>query len=201
MQENLSREEIKFLADIDDEIRKTLKASRYRHSVSVANTAACLAMRYDVPIYDTLLAGLLHDCAKNYSPPELLSLCLKKNIPVGETERSNPSLLHGKYGAYIARNKFGVENEDILSAIRYHTTGRPGMTRLEKIIFAADYMEPLRNQAPDLAAIRELIFTDIDSALLLILKGTLNHLKNSDLPIDEMTRKTFDYYKEKAIGQ
>ncbi|MCR5734635.1 MAG: bis(5'-nucleosyl)-tetraphosphatase (symmetrical) YqeK [Lachnospiraceae bacterium] len=194
MQACLTREEIKNIDHIDAKMRETLKESRYRHTVSVSNTAACLSFIYDVDLYETLISGRLHDCAKRYTDEELLTKCEEKKITISEVERLNPSLLHAKLGAYMAEHRYGITNENVLSAIRYHTTGRPGMSNLEKIIFVADYIEPFRYHAPNLSELRQTAFKDINTALIMILKQTLDYLKYNDFLIDEMTQKTYDYY-------
>ena len=107
-------------------------------------------------------AGLLHDCAKCIPNDKKLKLCEKKNIPVSEIEEKAPFLLHSKLGVYIARKKYDVEDKEILSAVRWHTTGKPEMTQLEKIIYLADYIEPGRDKAPNLARVRRLAFEDLD---------------------------------------
>lgn len=179
-----------------DEVQKN---SRLEHTIGVAYTAASLAMCHGADVEKALIAGYLHDCAKHLSGEELLKICKKNDLPTSETEVKNPgSLLHGKVGAFLAKEKYGVEDAEILSAICYHTTGHPGMTLLEKIIFLSDYMEPGRDKAPNLSLIRELIYKDIDKALLKVLEDTLVHLKASDKPVDDMTQKTYDYYM-KAI--
>ncbi|MCR4923564.1 MAG: bis(5'-nucleosyl)-tetraphosphatase (symmetrical) YqeK [Lachnospiraceae bacterium] len=195
MKSNLGKEELEKLKEIDEELRKNLKESRYRHTVSVAHTAACLAMVYNAPLYDTMLAGLLHDCAKHLSDEELLKHCRKKNISINSVEEKNPALLHARYGAYLAENKYKVKDKDVLSAIEFHTTGRPGMTLLEKIIYIADFMEPYRNQAPNLSEIRKLAFKDLNEALKLTLKSVIEYLDSNKMPVDEITQKTYDYYR------
>ncbi len=89
-------------------------------------------------------AGLLHDCAKCLSDEKRLSICIKNSIPVHKLEKKNPFLLHAKVGAYLAEKKYHVEDPHILNAIRSHTTGRPNMSLLEKIVFIADYIEAER---------------------------------------------------------
>jgi len=136
----------------------------------------------------------LHDCAKCMSNDKKLSICDKYNIQISDIERKNPYLLHAKVGCYIAERQFHIRDRDILNAILNHTTGRPGMSQLEKIIYIADYIEPGRKQAPNLTAVRKLAFQDLDAALLKILQDTLDYLKNIDCPIDPMTRETYYYY-------
>ena len=125
-----------------------------------------------------------------------MSICEKAHLNVTAVERSNPTaLLHAKAGAYLAEHKYGVRDEDILNAIRYHTTGRPNMSRLEKIIYIADYIEPGRKQIADLDLIRRLAYQDLDCTMEKILANTLAYLRTTDGQTDEMTVKTYQYYK------
>ena len=176
-------------------IRKAQSAKRYEHTLGVEYTAAALAMRYGANVQDAVLAGLLHDCAKCMSDEKLLNICEKQGIPVTETERQLPFLLHSKVGGFLAENKYGVRNQDIINAILYHTMGRKDMSLLEKIVFVADYIEPGRNRAPYLGELRELAFQDLDKALLQILEGTLLYLKTNGWTIDSRTVETWNYYK------
>jgi predicted HD superfamily hydrolase involved in NAD metabolism len=109
-------------------------------------------------------------------------------------ELQSPYLLHSKLGAYLAKEKYGVEDEEILSAIRWHTTGRPNMTMLEKIIFTADYIEPARFKAKNLVHIRWLAFHDLNQAVYQILEDTLHYLDSGKGEIDEMSRSAYRYY-------
>ena len=111
-------------------------------------------------------------------------------------EFRQPFLLHGKAGACLARDKFGVEDEELLDAIRYHTTGRPEMTLLEKIVFVADYIEPNRKKADNLTELRRLAFEDLDETVLQILEQTLDYLEKTGKEIDRHTIMTRDYYKK-----
>lgn len=176
-------------------MEKVQDAKRFEHTLGVEYTAAALAMRYGYDIADAQIAGLLHDCAKCLSDEKQLAICKKHNISISVVESRNPFLLHAKTGAYLAGKKYGIMDPDILNAIRYHTTGRPGMGLLEKIVFLADYIEPGRKHAPNLAEIRKLAFVDLDKALLQILEDTLGYLKNSEGEIDPMTEKTCRYYQ------
>ena len=179
---------------IRKELSKNLDFKRYEHTLGVAYTASCMAMRYDCDINKAYLAGLLHDCAKCMSHEERISYCKKHKIDVNEFEKQNPALLHAKVGADMCKRKYDVNDEEIASAVRYHTTGRPDMTLLEKIIFIADYLEPHRNDAPDLPVVRKQVFEDIDLALRTILADTLDYLKQSNKVVDPMTAKTYEYY-------
>lgn len=184
------------LKKLRKEMEKEQTAKRYEHTLSVAYTAASLAMVHEEDTEKALVAGMLHDCAKCIDSKKLVSVCKKNNLEMTEIEMKNPSaLLHAKVGSFLAREKYGVTDEDILNAIKYHTTGRPDMSRLEKILYIADYMEPGRKHAANLAQIRKMAYQDLDKTLLKILEDTLAYLQTTDNQIDDMTLKTYNYYK------
>ena len=183
---------------IRKKMEKTLDPKRFEHTLGVAYAAAALAMCYQVDIYKAQIAGLLHDCAKCLSDEKKLSICEKHNMQITEIEQRNPFLLHAKAGSFITMNKFHIHDRDIINAILNHTTGRPDMSPLEKIIYIADYIEPGRKQAPNLTEIRRLAFKDLDLALVKILSDTLEYLKESGTEIDPMTQKTYEYYIKAA---
>ena len=180
------------------ELRKAMKevqsSKRFEHTKGVEYTSAALAMRYGASMEDALAAGLLHDCAKCLSDDKQLSICEKQGLFVTETEKRNPFLLHSKVGAYLAWHKYGIKNQDVLNAVHNHTTGRPGMSLLEKIVFVADYIEPGRKEAANLTEIRRLAFQDLDRALLKILEDTLEYLEGRGSEADHRTRETWEYY-------
>ena len=175
-------------------MEKTMDRKRYEHTLGVAYTAAALAMRYDADVKNAQLAGLLHDCAKCLSDEKRLSICEKHNISVNEIEKRNPFLLHAKVGSFLAMHEYKVHTPDVINAILNHTTGRPGMSLLEKIVFISDYIEPGRKQAPNLKEIRKVAFMDLDKALVMILADTLEYLEGTGGEIDPMTAKTYAYY-------
>lgn len=182
--------------------RKKLKDSishkRYIHSIGVSDTAACLAMRYGYDIKKAHLAGLLHDCAKGLSVGDLFAAAKKSGMEISETERDNPELLHAKAGMTVAKDKYGIDDEEILGAICYHTTGKPEMTLLEKIVFIADYIEPNRTGIPSLDRIRAVAFNDIDVATAYVCRNSIQYLKRSSKLIDRITLDTYEYYKENS---
>ena len=104
--------------------------------------------------------------------------------------------MHAKVGADLCAEKYGIVDEEIANAVRYHTTGRPAMTLLEKIIFIADYLEPNRNDADNLPIVRKQVFEDINLALRTILADSLVYLKETGKEIDSMTVETYKYYME-----
>lgn len=188
---------------IRKQLEKNLDAKRYEHTLGVAYTAAALAMCHGGDIEAATVAGLLHDCAKCISDEKRISICEKNDLPINAIERRNPSLLHAKAGSILAAQDYDVEDPEILRAIRSHTTGRPGMTQLEKIIFIADYIEPGRNKAENLDEVRRLAFRDLDEALWVILRDTLLYLRASgdEDEIDPMTQETFDFYNKERAGK
>lgn len=177
-------------------VKQVLSPTRYEHTLGVMYTAGALAMRYHEDLYNALFAGLLHDCAKGFPSNAILTLCHSVHIPISDVEQKNPGLLHAKLGVYLAEKEYGITDNYILDAIRCHTTGRPDMTLLDKIIYIADYMEPNRYQAPNLDEIRRLAFEDIDECLYAILESTVAYLKQKDAVIDPMTEETYLYYKK-----
>lgn len=182
------------LSKIRKAMEKTLDPKRYEHTLGVAYTAAALAMRYNASIGNAQLAGMLHDCAKCLSNEKKLSICEKHNISITEVEKRNPFLLHAKVGSFLAMDEYGVTDSDIINSILNHTTGRPGMSLLEKIVFISDYIEPGRKQAANLPEIRKMAFMNLDQALVKILGDTLDYLKSTGEEIDPMTEKTYNYY-------
>lgn len=188
------------IVEIQKSLSKVQGKHRYVHTLGVQYTSAALAMTYGCDLNKAQLAGLLHDCAKTLSSKKLLKICEENHLPISETEHKNPFLLHGKAGAVLAKKYYDIADEDILNAIRHHTTGRPDMSLLEKIVFIADYIEPGRNSAPNLDELRKLCFTNLDQGVCAILKQTLDFLKNHKDNIDYQTVETYQYYKKQLEG-
>ena len=189
------------IPEFREKLQKKLNPGRYEHSLSVAFTCICLAMRYGYPIDQAEVAGMLHDCAKGYDNDTIIRHCEKKGIEITEDERKAPAVLHAKYGAWLAENTYDIHDQEILDAIACHTTGKPAMGLLDKILYVADYIEARRDKAEDLPVIRRLAFEDLDEALYQILEGTLNYLGSKCAFVDPMTRKTYDYYKQQRKGE
>lgn len=183
---------------LQDKLQNTLKPKRYLHTLGVAYLSASLAMCHGVSHRDALIAGLLHDCAKNYPEDEMLKECLKLNIPLTEHEKHIPELIHAPYGAYLAQNEYKIVQDDILLAIRNHTLGRPGMNRLEQIVYLADYFEPERTQPtiPSLDEIRKIAFQNLDMATYLVSKNSIRYFETTGKDTDPMTYQVYEYYKK-----
>lgn len=165
----------KTIENIKSDLKEKLTEKRYNHSVNVMEVAVKLADKYNEDKSKAAVAGILHDCARCLKYEDAVKLCKLYNIHVDEEIISQIELLHGPLGEAIARNEYGITDEDILSAIRYHTTGYINMSMLEKIIFIADYIEPARN-FEGVEEARRLAFEDIDRAVLYSLDNTIRHL-------------------------
>lgn len=183
---------------IEEQLEKVLSKKRLFHTRGVMYTAAALAMCHGASVKKAMYAGMLHDCAKYLSEEELLRYSEKYHLEIREIERKNPYLLHAKVGACFAQHKYGIADEQILSAIIWHTTGKPEMTLLEKIIFTADYIEPARKKIVGLEEIRTLSYQDLDKAVYQILYNTLTYLKKDKngkkKEIDCMTQEAYNHY-------
>ena len=186
---------------IREELKASLKPGRYEHSLSVSFTCMALAMRYGYDLDKAELAGLLHDCAKCYDNNSIIAACRNSGMELTEGELQAPSIIHSRLGARMAEEKFGVNDPEILSAIACHTTGKPDMSLLDKILYIADYIEPRRYKIKDLPAIRRLAFEDLDEALFQIMEGTLRYLKESGTYADIMTQNAYHYYKKQMRRQ
>ncbi len=189
--------------DIKHCLKSTLKPKRVKHTFGVADTAEELGILYSngdetLPIR-ARLAGLLHDCAKYFTDEEQIELCDKYGIELTQTERENTSLIHGKLGAYLAQHRYGVKDEEILSAIRVHTVGKPAMTTLEKIIYISDYIEPNRDipkAKHPLKQLRKMVKYDLDGTLIFAIENTIDFLEKNGRVIDEGSLATLEYYED-----
>jgi hydrolase, HD family len=187
---DFSRENIDL---IKADLKEKLPKKRYEHTLGVAYTAAALAMCYGEDILKAELAGILHDVAKAKKSFELKDDMNEYIDPYTDGDYvaliadKAPQILHAIYAPYLAKKDYKIEDKDILSAIRWHTTGKKDMTMLEKIVFVADYIEPNRKKLPDLDRIRTLSFHDISEAVKVIAKSTIEYLGSQGMYIDKFT--------------
>ena len=157
-------------------LKKNLKSSRIEHSISVRDTAVKLSEIYGGNIEKAKVAGLIHDCAKYMDFKEMLNILEKCGYNNSESDTEIKAIIHADVGVCIAKHTMEVEDEDTLNAIAYHTTGRNNMSLLEKIIYLADYIEPLRD-FPGVEEVREIAYKEnLDKALLLSLNNTIKHI-------------------------
>lgn len=144
---------MKDIIELTEEIRifaqEHVKKSRYEHSIRVAETCARLCRMFALDDDVGYLAGVGHDMCKDFSDQELFDLAAKDGNPIIPYEKRNPALLHGRAAAVLMKEKFGIEDKDILEAVAYHTSGVMGMCDLSKCLFIADKIEPGRPQSTD----------------------------------------------------
>lgn len=155
-------------------VKEHLPEKRWVHTVGVMETAVQLAERFGADSDKADLAALLHDVAKYWPVQRMEAVIREEGLP-GELLEADKDLWHAPVGAYVAEQEFGIRDPEVLDAIRYHTSGRPGMTVLDKIVCLADYMEPGRS-FPEVDRIRELAGTSLEQALLAGFDSTLSFL-------------------------
>ena len=148
---------------------------RFEHSLRVMETAIKLAKNYDIDLEKVKLAAYYHDCGKIREDDKLILECEKYGLKLSKDMEKSHAIIHGFLGAEIAKKNYGIEDEEILDAIRYHTTLRANPTLLEKIVYIADYIEPDRN-FEEVNKARELAEFDIDRAILYSLDNTIKFL-------------------------
>ena len=191
---------IEFISDIREQVKKELKPARYEHTLGVAYTAACMAFLFGEDPLKAELAGILHDCAKCYPHEEQIRICREAGIPLSSEELASPAVIHAICGKHLAAARYGIEDQDLLNAIGSHTTGRPAMSRLENIIYFADFIEPLRSEAPNLSEVRKLAFQDLDECMYRILMSTIDYLNGRGVPVVPATMDAFLWFRAEREG-
>ena len=170
-----------------------LKHKRIPHVLGTEQEAIRLALRYGADVQKARVAALLHDCTKKLDMEEQLALCRQYGIRLDELEQRALKLLHAKTGAAIARDLFGVDDE-IYSAIYWHTTGHANMTLLEKIMYLADYIEPTRN-FPGVNELRAVCNESLDKGLRMGLEMTIQEMHDRGNPVHSATLEADEYLK------
>ncbi len=150
---------------IKDKLQAALKPERYRHSLGVCSEAVKLAKRYGADENKAYTAGLLHDCAKGMSIDEQINECHKRGVELDNIMLKCPAVIHAPLGAAVAADEYGINDSEILEAIRYHTTAKADMTTLDKIIYLADMIEPSRS-FDGVELLRKTAYEDLDTAVL-----------------------------------
>ena len=177
-------------------LSKELKESRLMHTFGVIDTATALAKAYQADIKKCERAALLHDCAKYMPLEDMIAICERNFVELNDLEKSKDSLLHAKAGACLAYEKYGIKDKEILDAIKYHTTGKPDMSLIEKIIFVSDFIEPGRTHSEKLPMYRMIAMADINLVCMNILKDTLDYLESLNEEFDPLTKETYIFYKD-----
>ncbi|MBW4632858.1 MAG: bis(5'-nucleosyl)-tetraphosphatase (symmetrical) YqeK [Iphinoe sp. HA4291-MV1] len=160
-------------------LTENVPAPRVNHILRVEQMAMDLALHYRVDQEKAAMAGLMHDLAKYFKPHKLLQMAHTEGLEVDEVMEANPHLLHADVSAIVARETFGVDDEEVLQAIANHTLGRPGMSLLCSIVFLADSIEPGRGDTPQLQALRQISRQNINHAVWLTCDYTLKFLLES----------------------
>ena len=180
------------LEDAESYARERLSDKRYAHTVRVAETAERLAKLHGLDPERARLAGLLHDTAREVGKEELLRVAEEDGLPVGDFERERPILLHGPVAAEFAREDLGVEDGEVLDAVRAHTTGEPGMGPLALALFVADKIEPGREQ-PGVEDLRELAPVSLHRAARAALEDSVSYNERRDRPAHPKSRQTLEW--------
>lgn len=185
--------------EIHQLLKEDLKPKRLKHTFGVVDTAVILAKKWGCDVEKARFAALLHDCAKYIDTEGKIALCAKYRVSISGIEQANPELLHAKAGALYAYEKYNISDREILSAIYYHTTGKPDMSLLEQIIFVSDYIEPGRTHSDKLPLYRTMVMEDLNLITAKILKDTVKYLKkqaDKKVIVDPLTEKTYEFYKK-----
>jgi predicted HD superfamily hydrolase involved in NAD metabolism len=171
-------------------VKKQLTEHRYQHTIGVMETAVALAEQYGADVKKAELAAIFHDYAKFRPKEEMKQIILEQNMPK-DLLLYNSELWHAPVGAYLVEKEVGINDAEILDAIRYHTSGRPNMTLLEKVVYLADYIEPGRI-FPGVDEVRELAKQDLNKALIKALQNTIQFLMNKNQAIYPDTFYTYN---------
>lgn len=179
--------------ELRDILKIRLSKKRYTHSLNVADAALKLAEKYGADIEKAYLAGLVHDICKEVPTDEQLTMAQKCRQGIDETEQKIPALYHAAAGSWYGENVLHIHDEDILNAVRYHTTGRAGMSRLEECVYLADLISEDRTYK-DVGRMRRLAFEDINGAMLEAARFTLSDVIAKGSFIPENSMQTYNYY-------
>lgn len=172
-----------------------LKHSRIGHVLGTEEEAIRLSQSYGADVEKARRAALLHDCTKRLSLQEHLEICERYGVEVDELEKTSPNLLHSKTGAAIAQHVYG-ECQEVCEAIKWHTTGKPHMTLLEKILYIADYIEPTR-AFPGVDTLRKAVYQDLDAGVLMGMENTIDLMQRRGDPIHPNTTQARDALRER----
>ncbi len=178
-------------------LKKYVDPVRFKHCLSVEKTAVMLAGLHKIDTEKAAIAAILHDCAKNVPEKELVKTSKRAGITIDEFLLSRPKLLHGFVSAIYAKRFFGIRDKGILSAISYHTTGRPNMNKLEKVIFIADHTEAYR-RFQGVKRMRSVSLKDLDQAIALISDKMIKYLEAKNIPVYKLSKQTRNYYRNKC---
>lgn len=172
--------------------------SRLNHILRVEQMALELAERYNLDVEKAASAGLMHDLAKYFKPQKLLEMARSEKLDIDPVSEANPHLLHADVSAIVARDTFGIKDDEVLQAIANHTLGRPGMTRLSCIVFLADSLEPGRGNTSELEALRQVSCQNLYQAVWLTCDYSLKLLLETHSLIHPRTIATRNWFLQKV---
>lgn len=186
---------------INKKLNLMLPQERMNHSLNVAKCATKLCKIYKEDPNKAYIAGLLHDCAKYFNKEQIEEYVNKYEIYLDELEMKNLALSHSVIGSVIAKYEFGIDDDDIINAIKYHTTGREDMSIMEKIIYIADLIEESRD-FPIVGRLRELTYgNDLDKALLLSFNNTIKFVIDNNQLIHPRTVGARNYIMQNMLDK
>lgn len=190
---------MKDLVEITKEVeaytKKEIKASRFEHSERVAQMCVLLCKHYGLDETKGYLAGIGHDMCKYLDEKEMLKTAARDGNPITEYEKSNFKLLHGRAAAVVMKEKFGIEDEEVLDAVANHVSGRVGLCDIGKVLFISDKAEPGRPQSTDEYR-AELLKLSLNGIMYKVLTDNYNYIKTKGWEIFPDTQKMINYYMD-----
>lgn len=178
----------------EDYARKHLSEGRYNHTLRVADTAECLAKLHGLDPKKARLAALLHDAAREMGNDELLRVAEEEGLPVSGFERERPVLLHGPVAAELARKDLGVKDAEVWEAVRYHTTGAPGMGPLALALYVADKIEPGR-EGSGVKGLRKVALKSLRRVATAALEDSISHNERRGRSVHPKSIETLEWLK------
>lgn len=180
------------IQQIKEKVQQNLSEKRYMHTLRVSELAKQLAEQFGVEVDQVEKAALIHDYLKETPNEQLHQYIASANDPA-QVLNAHPILWHGPAVAEIATDTFGITDQSIIEAVRYHTTGRPHMNAVEEIVFIADYMEPARS-FPGIEDVRNAAEESIEQGIAIALGNTITHLVSQRAKIHPLTFKAYNAY-------
>lgn len=179
---------------VERKLASMLTPQRYVHSLGVMKTAETMARHFGENVEKARLAGLLHDCAKDIDKNEMVVLCDRLGVLLDPVKREQRSLIHADLGAKMLETEFGITDQEIIGAVKYHTLGREHMTNLEKILYLADMIEPNRKPFEGLETLRRLCESNLDCAMLFAVERSIEYILHRHKKLHSQTLATQQYF-------
>jgi nicotinate-nucleotide adenylyltransferase len=171
-------------------LEQSVKTKRYEHSLRVTQTAETLCVKFGADVSKARIAGIAHDMCKEFSQESMLAFCVRDGNDISELEKNRPSLLHGRAAAVALRDEYGIVDDDILEAVRFHTFGRPDMSDIAKIIYIADKIEPGRKHA-DTDVMNIEVFS-LDELLYYVVDRNIDYLEQKGEKVSPLSYELRD---------